>query len=158
MVGGEGFAAIEVGQGAGDLEDAVMGAGGEIQGDHGLFEIGFAFGVELAVAADLPRGHGGVGARLGPAEAAFLTFPRLDDAFADAGGGFAGGAVGKFAVFDQRDFHMEVDAVQQGSGDSLEIVFDLPRGAPAFAFRITVVAARAGVECRDEHRTGGKGQ
>jgi len=46
---------------AGDFEDAVVGAGGEVHLFHGLFEVAGGFGVEGAVFADLFRAHGGVG-------------------------------------------------------------------------------------------------
>ena len=59
--GADVFFAGEVGEGAGDFEDAVVGAGGEVEGFHRLFEkVGGVF-VELAMGAHLAGGHGGVG-------------------------------------------------------------------------------------------------
>lgn len=40
VVRGDRGGAFEVGEGAGDLEDAVVGAAREVEGFHGLFEIG----------------------------------------------------------------------------------------------------------------------
>jgi len=66
------FGSGEVGEGVGDFEDAVVGAGGEVHLLHGLFEVALAFGIEGAVFADVFRVHGGVGGvavRCGEAEA-----------------------------------------------------------------------------------------
>jgi hypothetical protein len=40
---------------------------------------------------------------------------------------------------------MEIDAVEQGAGDALAVVFDLARGAAALALDVAIVAARAGI-------------
>jgi hypothetical protein len=45
----------EIGESAGNFQNAIMGSGGEIHLLHGMFEVTFAFGVELAVIADLAR-------------------------------------------------------------------------------------------------------
>ena len=47
----------EVGDGAGDLEDAVVGAGGEALLLHGALEQALGVGGELAEGADLLGGH-----------------------------------------------------------------------------------------------------
>ncbi len=52
---------------------------------------------------------------------------------------------GEFVVIPQRDYDVEVDAVEQGPGDALALLFDLADGAAAFAFGISVVAARGWV-------------
>ena len=41
--------AVEIGEGSGDLEDAVVGAGGKVEVGHGLFQEGVAGLVELAM-------------------------------------------------------------------------------------------------------------
>ena len=48
VLGGDGGGMIEVGDGAGDLEDAVVGAGGEAHAADGHFEGAFAGVVESA--------------------------------------------------------------------------------------------------------------
>lgn len=58
---GEVLGGFEVGDGAGDFEDAVVGAGGESLLEHGAFEEFFGVGRELAVSANLAGGHLGVG-------------------------------------------------------------------------------------------------
>ena len=51
----------QVGDGPGDLEDAVVGAGGEAEALHGLLEQISELRVERAVFAYLPVAHAGVG-------------------------------------------------------------------------------------------------
>ncbi len=58
---GKMFRAFQVGDGAGNFEDAVVGAGGEALLLHGAFEQAFGVGAEFAVGADLAGGHLGVG-------------------------------------------------------------------------------------------------
>ena len=60
MVGGDAFAGGEVGDGAGDFEDAVVGAGAEVEVLHGVaehFEGGIVDGAEFF---DLAVRHAGV--------------------------------------------------------------------------------------------------
>ena len=63
VVGLDILLALHVGDGAGDAEDLVVGAGGEAHLRHGLLEEGLAGGVQLAELTDLAGGHGGVGRR-----------------------------------------------------------------------------------------------
>ena len=65
LVAGDVLFPCEIRQGAGDFQDAVVGAGGEVHLLHGVFEIAAGFGVELAALAHLLRAHGGVGGDLG---------------------------------------------------------------------------------------------
>lgn len=44
---------------------------------------------------------------------------------------------------------MEIDAIQQRAGDTLTVVFDLPRIAAALSLTIPIVAARAGICFRE---------
>ena len=57
---GDRFAAGEVGDGAGDAQDAVVGASREAEGVHRVLQRGVAGRVELAMVADLPRSHAAV--------------------------------------------------------------------------------------------------
>ena len=61
MVGLDGVAAVEVGDGAGQLEDAVEGAGAELQLRHRRLHQRPAGLVQLAGRAHLSRPHVGVG-------------------------------------------------------------------------------------------------
>ena len=131
-----------------------MGTGGEVEGFHGLFEeVGGVF-VELAMGAHLAGGHGGVrelaGVCVGVFEPLGLHCTGGDDSFAYFFRFFATGGTGEFFVFDEGDFDVEVDAVKQGAGDALAVVFDLARIATAVALGVAEEAAGAGVEGGDE--------
>jgi len=52
-----------------------VGARGKIHLLHGVFEIAFAFGIELAMSTDLFGAHGGVGGELVDFEAVDLNLP-----------------------------------------------------------------------------------
>ena len=58
---GEVLGGFEVGDGAGDFKDAVVGASGESLLEHGALEELFSVGRELAVGANLTGGHLRVG-------------------------------------------------------------------------------------------------
>ena len=60
----DGGGSVEVGDGAGNFEDAIVSAGGEAETRDGVFEKFFAFGGNGAVFANEPRGHLGVGVGL----------------------------------------------------------------------------------------------
>jgi len=62
-------AAREIGDGAGDFQDAVVGTGAEGKLLHCLLEHLAERGVERDVSADLRVAHAGVGGELGPGEA-----------------------------------------------------------------------------------------
>ena len=83
---------VEVGEGAGDLENPVVGAGREVEVLHGLLEEGGGLVVELAVGLDEAGGHGGVGGGAGVlGEAGGLDVAGRHDALADAGGALSAG-------------------------------------------------------------------
>ena len=81
VFGLDGIGVGEVGDGACDAEDLVVGAGGEAQFVDGLFEDVEAGVVEGAELADLSGGHSGVDADVGLGEALGLSlssFGNLD--------------------------------------------------------------------------------
>ena len=82
--------AFEVGDGAGDFEDAVIGPRAHVHAFHGVAKLFQADGVGLGVFVQQGRGHLGVAvdARF-VLEAALLQHPGCDDALADGGAGFA---------------------------------------------------------------------
>ena len=85
-------AGFEVGDGAGDFEDAVVGAGAHVHALHGVAKLFQAGSVGLGVFVEQGWGHLGVAvdARV-VLEAALLEHSGGDDALADGGTGFAWG-------------------------------------------------------------------
>ena len=85
-------AGFEVGDGAGDFEDAVVGAGAHVHAFHGVAKFLQASGVGLGVFVQEGRGHLGVAVDAGfVLEAALLQHPGGNDALADGGAGLAWG-------------------------------------------------------------------
>src|SRR5262245_18966537 len=60
------------------------------------------------------------------------------------------------AVFHSRHFDVQVDSIEQRSGDALTVTLHLDWAAAAFALKIAKITARAGIHCSDEHELGGK--
>ena len=82
--------AFEVGDGAGDFEDAIVGAGAHVHAFHGVLQLLQTGGVGLGVFVEQGRRHLGVAVDAGLVlEAAFLQHSGGDDALADGSAGFA---------------------------------------------------------------------
>jgi hypothetical protein len=86
-----------------------------------------------------------------------LFFAGALDAFANGRGRLFAPGAGNVAVFDGRDFDVEIDAVEERTGNALSVTVDLGRAATAFAFEIPEVAAGARVHRGDEHELGWEG-
>jgi hypothetical protein len=82
---GQVFDAFKIGDGAGDFEDAIMGAGGESLLLHGALEQMLGIGAQLAIGANLTGGHLRVGVDFLAefAEALALTFAGGENTGAD---------------------------------------------------------------------------
>ena len=154
VLGGDGGGLVEVGDGAGDFEDAVVGAGGEAHAADGHFEGALAGVVEGADAADIAGGHAGVveAARAAGASRACSTRARI------SGGGFGGGVAAQFLEGNGGDFDVDIDAVEQRAADLAEVVLDLAGRAAAFAGGIAVEAALAGIHGGHQHEAGGEAE
>ena len=118
-------AAREVGDGAGDFQDAVVGAGGQRELLHRLLEHFPERGVERDMGADLGVAHAGVGGELGPRETCELAFtcglyPRTDDS-----GAFPRLVVLQLADGQRRGLDVDVDAVKQRAADACSVFDDL---------------------------------
>ena len=135
------FFAIEVSDRARDLEDLVMRAGGKAQLFNGGIEEFPGLLVEPGVFPELLRGHPGIHDRRGPRKTLFLDAPGAGRPDADAFGAFSFRRDIKFPGGQGRQFHMDVDAVQERSGQAVEIAGDFGRGAAARTARVGQVTA-----------------
>ena len=103
----------EVGDGAGEFDDAVVGAGGEVHlaggGAHQLL----ARRVERAVLAHLARAHVRVRELARAGEAGALPRAGRFDARPHRRGGFRRADGGQLLVGDARHVEVDVDAVEQ---------------------------------------------
>ncbi len=154
----DGWGCFEVGDGARDLENAIVGAGAEALLLHGAFEEALGVRGKLAESSDLLGGHLGVGedgaarcagGALGAdgcfKEAVVLDFAGGEDAGADFSGAFGGGIAAELFVLHGRDLDMDVDAVEKRAADLGDVALDHGRGAHTFAGFVVEVAAGAGV-------------
>src|SRR4051812_9494904 len=107
----------EVRDGAGDLEDAVVSAGGERELFHRLLQQVTERRVEGAVFLELRGGHAGIGGQFGAAEAGELRLPRLLDPPADRGRGFTGPVAPEFGNGQGGCLDVQVDAIEQWAAD-----------------------------------------
>ena len=151
----------EVGDGAGQFEDAVVGAGAEVHlADGGLHQV-FAGLIDLAVALDLGGTHVAVDDDVGLVllgEAGLLAGAGPFYAAADVGGRLARFEAGELLEGDAGYVDVEVDAVEEGAADAALVALNGRHGAGAgFAF-VAVEAAGTGVHGGHEHEVGGEGE
>lgn len=150
----DGVGGVEVGDGAGDFKDAVVGAGGEEHVAHGEVQDFLGVGVEGASVADLAGSHlaivadGAVAAETVP-----LAVAGGLDAGADDGGGLAFCGVGESGDLDGGDLDMEVDAVEERPGEPGHVAPDLIGGGARFRCGFAI---GGGVHGGDEHEARGK--
>ncbi len=141
MLAGNARDAFEIGDGAGDLENTVMGSGGKAHAADGHFEGALTGIVEGAKRADLGGGD------IAVIETALaLAFAGSLDAITHGGAGDAVVAATKFFIGDGRDFDMEVDSVEQGAADLAEIALNDGAGAAALTGGVAIEAAGAAVQ------------
>ena len=80
-------------------------------------------------------------------EALELAAPGGDDALAHDGRVVPLVVAGEVVVLDRRDRDVQVDPVEERTGNSRPVVLDLRGRAGALARGVAVKAARAGVRC-----------
>jgi len=125
---------VEIGDSAGNFQDAVVGASGKAEASYGVFQKFFAVRRDGALFANEARGHLGVGVRfLFGREASGLTIAGGDDTGANRGGIFAGRRSAESLVFYGGDFDVDVDAVEERAGDFCDVALDHGRSAVTFA-------------------------
>ena len=145
-------AGLEVGDGAGDFEDAIVGPRGHVHALHGVFQLFQAGGIGLGVFVEQRRGHLGVAvdARL-VLEAALLQGTGCDDALADGGAGFARCFARHLVKIDGLDLDLQVDAVEQRARNLAHIMRALVLVADTLLLGVPVVPAWARIHARHEH-------
>ena len=113
----EAFGAFKVCDGAGDFEDAIVGAGGEALLLHGTLKEAFSVGAQLAIGADLARGHLRIGVNFFAVllESLALPLAGYHNAGADLGRALDCRATAKLLVLNGWNFDVDVDAVEQGA-------------------------------------------
>ena len=146
MVGEDGFASVQVGNGARNLQDAVVGTGGEVEAFHGGAQEIHAVCIGLSILVEQAGGHLCVAMYVRYiGETLCLYLPGTYHTFADGGAGFAFLPFGKLLERYRNDFHLDVNAVEERTGDTVQVLLHLSGRAYAMAGRVVVIAARTQV-------------
>ncbi len=152
------FGAFHVGDGAGHLEDSVVGARAQAQSAHCVLEQALAFGRKVAVLAKLSGTHLRIGIDFLTLIPFKLPAAGADNPLADHIGPLGVGSVTQVAILHRGHVDVDIDAVKQRAGNLRDVPLDLQRSAVAFARRIIKESAGARVHRRGQHKMGGKGQ
>lgn len=131
------LAAFQVGDGAGHLEDAVVGAGRETEAVGYHLQHPVAVGVQFAEFLDEARRHLGIAMDFGAAVALLLNMAGALDPPGDVGRTFRLAAISKIAILDRRHLDVDVDAVQQRAGNAGTVAVDGDGGAGAGVDRVS---------------------
>lgn len=107
---------VEIGNGAGHLEDTSIGAGRETEAVGDQLQHAVAAGVQFAIFLDGAGGHLGVAVDFGPLVALELDLPRTLHPLGNGSGTFCLAPIGKIAVFNRRHFDMYVDQTGRVEG------------------------------------------
>jgi len=145
----------EVGDRASEAEHAVERASGESEAaDRGAEQL-LAGAVDAAMGAHVGGRHHGVGVdAVAIAESTQLPCAGIGDAGADARGGIGGGGAEELAVGEGGHLDVEVDAVEQRTGDPAAIALNLTGVTDAAGVARAVEAAGTGIHGGDEHDAG----
>lgn len=157
MFGQEGFSALEVGYGARDFQDAVVGAGGEATALDGGSEELFAIGGDGAVFADELGRHLRIGVEFFFAAVALdLNSAGAQDAVTHACGAFDVSVAAQLFVFHGGDCDVDVNTVEQRAGNFRDVTLNLYRRAMTFAGAVSEKSAGTWIHRGREHEARGK--
>jgi hypothetical protein len=132
------------------FEDAVVGARGKLELVHGGFDQAAGGIVQGAVFAYFGGAHIGIAGEIGAGETLALDLAGGFDAGAHGLGGFTQAGIAQFFIFHARDVDVNVNAVEERTGDALLVFGHYAGGAGAGFDRVAVVTAGAGVHGGDQ--------
>ena len=149
-------AAVEVGDGAGDFQDAVVCSRAHVHAGDGLAEFFHSFGVGFGVLVQQRGGHLGVVVHAGVVlEAQALDGSRLNNALPYRRAWLTWCFARHLVEVDGLNLYLQVDSVQQWARNLAHIVVTLVGRADALLGGVAVVAARARIHRCHEHERGG---
>lgn len=137
--------AVQVRNRAGHLEDAGVSPGRETEAVGDQFQHAVAGRVQFAIFLDETRRHLGVAVDLGATVALQLQFAGAPHPSGNRRGTFGFAAICQVAVFDRRNFDVDVNPVQKRTGDAGAVAVDRNRRTGAGMGGVGQVAAGAGV-------------
>jgi len=142
------FGPRQVGDGAADLEDAVVGTGGEPQPGDGVTEEPLDRLRERAVPTEIARGHVGVGVETRPLpEALALADSGQLHPLPDRDARLRRVGSDEVTVIYRRDLEVDVDAVEQRTRDAGPVALDVDVGAAAGVDGVAEVPAGTSPRC-----------
>src|SRR5437016_2064899 len=98
------------------------------------------------------RPHARIAVGLGIVSKSRLLFlARRGNPFANCTGGFFQAFARHITILNRRHFNVEIDPIEQRSGDPLPVTLDLTRTTTAFAFQVAEITARTRIHRRDQH-------
>lgn len=136
------FRAAEIGDGARHAQDAMVGARGQVQALQGVAQQLLLVIVQAAVTIQSDAVKSGIAFAL----SLNLNVARGAHPRTHLRTGFTGRAL-QFLRREPRHFDLQIDAVEQRSGDAAAVTLNLIRRAAAAARRITEIAARTSPRC-----------
>lgn len=135
----------EVGDGARDFQDAIVGSRGKVELFHRLLKQIAERRVDRAMFADLRVGHPRVGSDLGARKARMLARAGGLRAFALQCRGLTGFFGAQFGQRKRGCLDMKIDPVEQRAADAGTVALNLRRRAAALVFGIAKVTAGTGM-------------
>ncbi len=124
-----GDTAVKISNRARHFKDTGVGAGRETESISNQFKHTVAAGVQFTVFFDVAGCHLGVAVDFGAFIALQLDFSRTCHSLGDLSRAFGFATVGGVAVFNRRDFDVDVDAVEQRAGDAGTVAVNGNRSA-----------------------------
>ena len=150
------LAAVQVGDGAGHPQNAVVGAGAVSQALKRRAQNLLGLGGHAAVFSQCGPRQLGVAPHAGQVCAALLLYlAGGGNAGADGGAALSPGLGGQGLVLHRHGLHMQVDAVQQRAGDAAAVLLNGAGRAGTLPRGVTQVAALAGVHGGSQHELAG---
>lgn len=150
--------ALQIGDGAGHAEDAVVAAARQAQPVEGPLHQLLPGGIQLTILPDHGGGHIGVAGDAGTLVAPLLRLSGGVDPAADLLRALRLLLAAHGLVLHRRHLYVHIDAVQQGAGDAAQVALHLTVRAGAAAGGMAEPAAPAGIHGAHQHEPAGQGQ
>ena len=148
-------AAVEVGDGAGDFQDAVVSAGAHVHLSDGFAEFFHSFGIGFGVFVQQGGGHLGVAVHAWVVlESQTLDGARFDDSLTDRRTWLAWLLARHLLEVDRLNLHLQVNSIQQWTTNLAHILMPLMRRAYALLGGVSIVTTRARIHRSHKHKRG----
>ena len=149
----DGDAAVEVGDGAGDLEDAVVSSRAHVHLGDGLAEFFHAFGVGFGVLVEQSCCHLSVAVHAWVVlEAQSLDGSRFDYSLPDCRAWLAWCFARHLLKVHRLNLHLQINSIQQWATNLAHILMPLMRSADALLGGVSIVSARAWIHACHKHK------